>query len=83
MAEEKPIGKVVHFFGNISVAIIEFSKEAKVGDTIRVKGAHTDFTQTIDSMQYEHQSIDKAKKGQGVGIKVSQKAHQGDQVFAA
>ena len=69
MAEEKPIGKVTHYYGGIGVAIIKFNREIKVGETIHFKGPHTDFTQKIDSMQYDHKDIESAKKGQEVGIK--------------
>ena len=81
--EEKPIGEVTHFFGHISVAIVKFNKKVSVGDVIHFKGAHTDFSQTIDSMQYEHQEIKDAKKGQEVGIKVKEKVREGDEVYAA
>jgi translation initiation factor IF-2 len=81
MAEEKPIGEVTHFFNNIGVAIVKFSKAVSVGDTIHFKGATTDFTHKIDSMQFDHEEIDKAKKGQEVGIKVGDRVRVGDQVF--
>lgn len=77
----KPIGEVTHYFGNIDVAIVKFSKPVKVGTTVRFKGATTDFAQTIESMQYEHKEIGEAKKGQQVGIKVKEKAHEGNEVY--
>jgi len=83
MAEEKPIGEITHYYGGIGVAIVKFSKAIDVGTEIHFKGAHTDFSQTIDSMQYDHQDIKSAKKGQEVGIKVSEKVHEGDEVFEA
>ncbi len=79
--EPKPIGKVTHFYNNIGVAIVKFNKTVKVGGAIRFKGLHTDFAQAIDSIQYEHQSIADAKKGQEVGIKVSEKVRPGDAVY--
>ena len=51
---KKEIGKVDHFFSNISVAVIELTGALKVGDEIHIKGATTDFTQKVDSMQIEH-----------------------------
>ena len=38
--EEKLIGKIAHYFGKISVAIVELSRVLKVGDHIHIKG-HT------------------------------------------
>ncbi len=83
MPEEKPIGKVTHYYGKINVAIIKFNRETKVGESIHFKGPHTDFTQSITSMQYDHKDIEKAKKGQEVGIKADEKVHEGDEVYEA
>ncbi len=41
----------------------------------------TDFEQKLESMQVEHQAVEKAESGQGVGIKVSDKVREGDEVF--
>lgn len=79
--EEKEIGKVTHYFGKIGVAVLELSSELKVGDTIRIKGHSEDFTQKVESMQIEHQDIEKAEAGQSVGMKITQKAHEGDVVY--
>jgi translation elongation factor EF-1alpha len=85
MAEEKKgelIGKITHYFGNIGVAVIELSGKLKVGDNIRIVGGEgTDFTQPVDSMEYEHQKVEEAKKGEAVGMKVSQKVHEGYIVY--
>ena len=81
--EQKPIGVVTHYFDKIGVAIVKFNREVKVGETISFKGTHTDFTQEISSMQYNHKDIKSAKKGQEVGIKVEEKVREGDEVYAA
>ena len=78
---EKEIGKITHYYGNLSVGIIELSDILKVGDTIHVKGHSEDFNQTVDSMQVEHASVQEAKAGDSVGIKVTQKVHPEDKVF--
>ncbi len=79
--EEKPIGVVTHYFGGIDVAIVKFSIAVKVGETIHFKGATTDFSEKIKSMQYDHKPIESAKKGQEVGIKIGNKVREGDEVF--
>jgi putative protease len=81
MAEEKLIGKITHYFGNISVGIIELTDRLKVGDKIHIKGHATDFEQTIDSMQVEHQDVQEAKSGDAIGVKVTQKIKEGDSVY--
>lgn len=80
---EKPIGKVTHFFGKINVAVIELSAPLKVGDKIKFKKGEGEFEQTVDSMQVEHAPIQAAKKGQAIGLKVEQPVHEGTQVFKA
>ncbi len=82
MAEEgKPIGKISHYFGNIGVAVIELSGTLKAGETIRIVGGETDFEQTVDSMEVDHKKVEKAKKGDGIGVKVSQKVREGYKVY--
>ena len=79
--EGKLIGKVTHYFGNIGVAVIELTDKLKVGDTIRIVGGETDFNQTVDSMEIEHQKIKEAKKGDSVGLKVGQKVREDYKVY--
>lgn len=79
--EEKEIGKITHYFGHISVGIIELKDELKVGDKIRIKGHTTDLTEEITSMQIEHASVTEGKAGDSVGIKVAQKVHPNDRVY--
>lgn len=80
--EEKLIGKITHYFTNIGVGVIEITEgDLKVGDKIHIKGATSDFEQVIDSMQIEHENMEKAKKGDAIGLKVDQQVREGDQVF--
>ena len=79
--EEKEIGVITHYFGKVSVGIIQLKGVLEVGNTIHIRGTHDDFTQVIESMQIEHETVDKAKKGDMVGIKVSQRVHPNDKVY--
>ncbi len=80
MAEE--IGRITHYFSKISVAVVEITAGTlKIGETIQIKGHTTDFTQSVESMQEEHQSIPEAKKGDSVGMKVEKPVRDGDRVF--
>ena len=82
MAEEVEIGHVTHYFGKVQVAAIQLTEgELSVGDTIHIKGHTSDFTQTIDSMQIDKETVDHAKKGQSIGIHVSEHAREHDKVF--
>jgi translation elongation factor EF-1alpha len=79
---EQLVGTVTHYFGKPHVAIVEVTAgELHVGDTIRVSGAHSDFTQEIRSMELEHAPVDAAKVGDSVGIQVSERAREHDQVY--
>lgn len=81
MAEEKEIGKITHFFGKISVGIIELADSLKVGDKIHIKGNTTDFEQGVTSMQVDHKDVPSGNKGDSIGIKTDQEVKEGDKVF--
>ena len=81
--EEKEIGKVSSYFSKVKVAAISLSAGLKVGDKIHIKGHTTDFEQKVDSMQIEREEVKKAKKGDHIGIKVSEKVRPNDTVFLA
>jgi len=74
MAEEKEIGVVLHYFGDIGVAAIELAGKLVVGDSIHIKGHTSDFTCAVDSMQVDRDTIQKAKKGKSTGVKVPEHA---------
>jgi len=78
---ETEIGSVMHYFTKAEVAAIDLKKGLAVGDTIHIKGATTDFTQKVDSMQIEHKNVEKAKAGQSIGIKVKEQVREHDKVF--
>ena len=75
------IGKVTHHFGKIGVGVIELSGSLSVGDKIRIKGATTDFEQDIESMQIEHENVEKAEAGQSIGLKVKEPVREQDTVY--
>ena len=74
------IGIITHYFPKVRAAVIKLKAPLAVGDTIKIKGHTTDFTQTITSMQIDRVPIDKAKKGDEIGILVNSRARQHDTV---
>ena len=81
MVEEK-IGIVEHFFTHVSVAAIKITDgELKVGDTIHIVGATTDFKQKIDSMEIDRNPVESVKVGDDVGIKVKERVREHDVVY--
>ena len=81
-SNEEAIGTVTHYYSHLNVAVVQLNKGAlQTGDTIHVKGHSTDFTQTVESMEYEHQHADRATAGQCVGIRVNDHPREHDIVF--
>lgn len=81
MADFK-IGKVSHYYDKIGVAIIELSSDLGMGDKIKfVRGGEDLFEQDIESMQVEHEQIEKAKKGDVIGLKVDKELKEGADVY--
>lgn len=79
--EKKLVGKVTHFFTNISVAVIELSEALKKGDAVSIEGSTTNFEQKIESMQIHNNPVEEAKAGDAIGIKVKERVREGDQVY--
>lgn len=80
MADVK-IGTITHYFDKIGVAVLDLTDSLKVGEVIKISGRGEEFTMTVDSMQVEHEPIQEAKKGQTVGMKVTQNTKEGDEVY--
>jgi len=81
---EKQIGEISNYFEHIEVAAIKLFGALKVGDRIRIKGGeNTDFEQEVESMQIQHKKVEKAKKGDEIGMKVNEKVRKGYKVFKA
>ena len=79
--ELKEIGIVTHFFVKISVAVVELKDTLRAGDRILIQGDTSDFEQTVESMQIEHENIESAGAGQSIGLKVDQRVREGDRVY--
>lgn len=79
--EKKEIGRVSHYFGGPGVAAIVLTGELRVGDKVCVQGHTTDFEFVVKSMQVEHDSIEHAKPGDNIGIKVPERVREHDVVY--
>jgi len=76
------VGKVVHYYDKIGVAVVDLDKKLTVGDRIKFVRRGTDlFEQEVSSMEFEHRKIDSAKKGESVGMRVDQKVKKGVEVY--
>jgi len=81
-ASERPIGTVTHYYTDLSVAIVRLdSGSLREGDTVRIKGHTSDFTQPVESMEIDHLRVDAAYPGQAVGLRVREHARENDVVY--
>ena len=79
---DKPIGKVVHFYDKLGVAIVDLqSGGIKVGQEVKFKRGDGEFTQKVESLQVDHESVDSVKKGDSFGLKVDQPTKPGTEVY--
>jgi translation elongation factor EF-1alpha len=79
--EGKQIGVVSNYFDHVGVVAIKLTAGLKLGDTIRIVGGDSDFTDVISSIQIQHEKVEKAKKGDEIGVKISEKARKDYKVF--
>lgn len=77
----KLIGKVVHYYDKIGVVAIDLEAGLKVGDTVTIGEGDDAFEQKVDSMQIDNENVEKAKKGDSIGLKVSQPVKGKAKVF--
>ena len=77
---DKVLGKVTHFFDNISVAVVRLEKgvRLKKGDSVHFGGNKTDFVQSVDSMQVDGKDVESVKTGDDFGLKVKKPVREGD-----
>lgn len=79
---DERIGSVIKFFDKTSIAAIKLDfGEVAVGDTIRVKGPNTDFSQKVEAIEFDHKPVEKALRGHFAGIKLTQHAKPFDLVY--
>ena len=79
---EERLGSVIKFFDKTSIAAVKLDfGDLNVGDRVRIKGNGTDFIQTVEVMEFDHQPVQKAVRGQFTGLKLSQPAKPFDLVY--
>ncbi len=78
---EKEIGKVTHYYSHIGVAVVKLSDSLNKGDKIKIKGHTTNFDQVVNSMQKDHDEIEKAEKGDEIGLKVNERVREHDTIY--
>ncbi len=76
------VGKVIHYFDKAEVAAVKLVSELKTGENISIIGNTTGIVNSkIGSLEIKGKSVEKAKKGDEVGIKVPELVRKGDEVY--
>ncbi len=75
------VGKVIHYYDKIGVAVIKLTKSLKAGDRVKFERKDNSFEQTIESMQLEHEQVTVGKKGEEIAVKVDKVAKDGTGVY--
>ncbi|MBI2195437.1 MAG: hypothetical protein HYU48_00100 [Candidatus Levybacteria bacterium] len=76
------IGKVVHYYDKLGVAVVKLDKKLAAGDRVRFEHGQNSFEQTIESMQLDHKPINEGNPGDEVAVKVDKKANEGTVLLA-
>jgi putative protease len=78
---EEMIGEVSDFFARPVVAAIELTAPLNLGDRIHIKGHTTDLEVNVNSIQIKNVAVEKAKAGDCIGVKVTERIRKGDKVY--
>ena len=80
-AKENVIGVVTHYFPRVRAAVVKLKAPLSLGDSVRIKGHTTDFTQLVNSLQINCQPITTGKRGQEIGLLVDSRVRHNDIVY--
>ena len=75
------IGRIVRFFAQPLVAVVELTASVQIGDVIRIKGHTTDLQQTVESLEMDHAKVQEACAGASVALKVNDRCRTHDIVY--
>jgi hypothetical protein len=76
------VGVVTHYYDKIKVAIFKVKSPIQIGQKLRFSNTEgTIFEQPIISIQINHESVKKAKKGAVIGMKVKKQVHENNKVY--
>lgn len=75
------VGKIMHYFDRIGVAVIELEGNLSEGDSLSIEKDGNAFEQKAASMQIDRKPVKSAGKGEAIGMKVLQAARPGAEVY--
>jgi hypothetical protein len=78
----KRIGKVIHYYDKIRVAVVELEENLCTENKIKfIRGGEDLFSQVVESIQHDHDRVECAEKGQSVGIQTIEPVKEGAEVY--
>ncbi len=75
------VGKVLHYYTRLNVAVICLENPLKIGEFIHFIGYTTDFSQPIFSMEFNHRKIAASESCEEVALQVVDTVREGDFVY--
>jgi translation initiation factor IF-2 len=79
---EQKIGVVTNYLNRLGVAVIRLTDgDLHVGDRVHIAGRTTKHTQSVESLQIEHEAVAEAPRGSEVAMRVDAPVHRRDDVF--
>lgn len=78
----KRIGTVSHYYAQSQAAIVRLDSGAlHVGDAIHIRGHTTDFYERVEELKVDDRTVDAARAGQSVGIRLTRTVRENDGVY--
>ena len=76
------IGTVSHYYASAEAAIVRIERGAlQVGDAVHFRGHTTDFYERIEELKLDDHSVEAARAGQTVGIRLARAVRENDGVY--
>jgi translation elongation factor EF-1alpha len=82
--KEELIGKTIHYYPKVEVAMIKLSGTLEIGDTVRIVGGKhksTDFEQEVESIRLDDKPINTANADDLIGLRVPKKVPKNSKVY--
>jgi len=80
-SEGKLIGEISSYFQHVKAAAIKLTAPLSVGDKVKIIGGEKKIEITIESMQIDRKPVQKAKKGDEIGILVPEDVPKGYRIY--
>jgi putative protease len=78
---EVEIGRVVHYYNHLNVAVLKLNEQIKLGDLVHFLGHTTDFEQRVSSIEMDHHPVVWVQPGDDVAIRVNEPVREHDVVY--